>query len=507
MQNFINFAENQTIEDMKQISTSIFRNGLIGSALLLAATGVAATPSMQARFEVARLSESVIRKSSASFRKSVAPFREASAPVMRPSWERMFLYEDGDWTPMGKVTYTYDAEGREICSVLDEGAYVATCSTRYDEYGNRAETIQTVGSGEETINFARRTYEYDPVVHDYCVNRMGYDWGGDEWVPNYFCETNQVTRDEAGNITSIIKSLPYSATDKLVEAYKSVWGYDAATGQADTYAYYMNMTGSTPNWELYLDTEYRDIKWAQTNGQLTGELMDMIQGDNRFTQATVYYQDKPDGYVFIDYPEGQATGYKIRMTTNDPEEVGMTQALEEIIESGGEKRIIYTKTEYFDDETGEISSDFTYRMIEEVELDKYGNLVRDEIFEQYGGEEKELVAGQIVTNTYDEDSNLVTVVSKMYQYDEDTESGEYVEDMCIEYGDYINVAQSGVQGAIAGQGALCIKGAVVSGDGRLEVYAIDGRRMAETIGSVDLSKLPKGVYIVRGAAGVVKVRN
>lgn len=500
MQTFINFAKNQTTEDMKQISISIFRNGLIGSALLLAATGVAATPSMQARFEVSRTSESVIRKSPAFF-------REAPAPVMRPSWERMYLYEEGDWTPMGMVTYTYDAEGREICSVLDEGAYVATCVTSYDEYGNRAETVETVGAGDASINYARRTYEYDPVVHDYCVHRMGYDWGGDEWVPNYFCETNDITRDEAGNITSIVKSLPYSATDKLVEAYKSVWGYDAATGQADTYAYYMNMSGTTPNWTLYLDTEYRDIKWAQTNGQLAGELMDMIQGDNRFTQATVYYKDNPDGYVFIDYLEGPVTGYKIRMTTNDPEEVGMTQALEEILESSGEKRIIYTKTEYFDDETGEIFPDFTYRVIEEVQLDKYGNLVRDEIFEQYAGEEKELVAGQIVTNTYDDDFNLVTVVSKMYQYDEDTESGEYVEDMCIEYGDYIDVSLSGVQGVNADQGALCIKGAVVYGEGRLEVYAIDGRRMAETAGSVDLSKLPKGVYIVRGAEGAVKVRN
>ncbi|MDE5902688.1 MAG: hypothetical protein K2H21_05665 [Muribaculaceae bacterium] len=436
-----------------------------------------------------------------------APLRSEAAKIMRPSWERQYVNEYGEWTFMGEVQYEYDAKGNEIKSVLHEDNYVSTEISEYDEYGSRTLLVEMSGEGESARNSSKRTYEYDAVVHDYCIRRMGYDWSGSDWLPNYFCETNEITRNADGNITEILKSIPYSGGEDMVPAYHTVWGYDEASGEADSYAYYMNMTAATPTWKLYLDTEYRDIKWDRTDGQLTGELLYMLEGSNRLASATVYYQGEPDGYVFVTYPEDGSEGYLMLMTTNDPDEVGMSQEMKVSADADGGMTYVFTQTEYFDEETGEISTSPSYTLREEYAFDAKGNLTRDEIYEGVADEEPVLVSGQLIENTYDADGNLTEVLMRSFQYDDDTEEGEYVEELRIEYGDYVDAASAGICVAKRDVAALHMDGltAVAEGCG-IDVYSVDGSKVAGGEGAVSLKELPAGIYVVRAAGESLRVR-
>lgn len=429
-----------------------------------------------------------------------------SAPVMRPSWERQYVYEDGEWVYMGEVHYDYDARGAELRSVLYEDDFVSTEISEYDEYGNRTLLLDMEGEGEDTINSSKRTYEYDPIIHDYCIRRMGYDWDGSEWQSNYFCETNDITRNADGNITDIMKSIPYSGVNDMVEAYHTVWGYDETTGKADTYAYYMNMTADNPTWKLYLDTEYRDIKWDRTDGQLTDDLLAMIEGRNRLASATVYYDGEPDGYVFVTYPDDDRDGYLMLMTTNNPDEVGMSEELKVSINEDGVKTYVFTQSEYYDEESDEISSEPTYVMREEYAFDAAGNIVRNEMYEMLPDEELMLVSGQLFNNTYDADGNLIEVLMRSFQYDEDTDTGEYMDENRIEYGGYVDVT-AGMCVVKRDANTLRMNGltAVAEGCG-IDVFAVDGRRVAGGKNAVSLEELSSGIYVVRAAGEAIRIR-
>ena len=409
------------------------------------------------------------------------------APLMRPKWE-IYYYNDNGWTQIGRCDYEYDSNGQPVSFVLDDEGDLSTTIMEYDEYGQRTLLQTFKGTGENMVNESKRTYVYDPIAHNFCIERMGYDWSGSQWQTNYFCETNEVTRNAAGNITEILKSLPYS-TGKMVPAYHSVWGYDDPAGEAVSFRYYMNMTGEETSWILYDNTAYSDIKWDRTDGQLTGDLLDMIEGANRFSSVTVYYEDQPDGYIFVSYPEGDEPGYKLVMTTNDPDEIGMSEVLELL--DADVYTLKYTASEYFDPETGEISAEPTYQFTNITASDSHGNIIYSENYETLAGEEPELVSGEKYELTYDDDGNLKESLLSVYYYDD----GEYFEQSRTVYGDYIDV-KSGVDGVYA-QSGLLINGLEASADALIAVFSTDGRLVASADGRLDLSVLPCGMYIVR----------
>lgn len=165
----------------------------------------------------------------------------------------------------------------------------------------------------------------------------------------------------------------------------------------------------------------------------------MIEGRNRLASATVYYDGEPDGYVFVTYPDDDGDGYLMLMTTNNPDEVGMSEELKVSINEDGVKTYVFTQSEYYDEESDEISSEPTYVMREEYAFDAAGNIVRNEMYEMLPDEELMLVSGQLFNNTYDADGNLIEVLMRSFQYDEDTDTGEYMDENRIEYGGYVDV--------------------------------------------------------------------
>lgn len=192
---------------------------------------------------------------------------EAAAPLWRPSSQTDFMYDIDmeEWWEMGTVNFTYYNRGNCIEELMDEDGWLSKTVSTYNEFNQPLMILKTESEdGETWENSGKTTYVYDPVVHDFFTERVGYDWNDGDWTTNYTWETDIITRNDAGNITELVKSLPMF--DHLTPAYRSVWSY-GADGKANEYSYYVTYDGTI--WELDDDPSYKDIVWEKTNGQMT----------------------------------------------------------------------------------------------------------------------------------------------------------------------------------------------------------------------------------------------
>lgn len=421
-----------------------------------------------------------------------------NTPVWRHTTQTDYFYMDGEWIEIGSATYKYDSRGNQTEELLDEDGALQRTVTTYDSNDMPLTVTAMMNNGDDWENDSRRTYVYDPVVTDFYIERMGYDWTGTAWEANYYCETNAITRNADGNITEIVKSLPLGSD--MTPAYKSAWHYDPATGLADGYAYYMYDTyGSTPQWELYNNLSYSDIVWQNTDGQMVAnDITELVSGANRVKQYTIYYDGEVDGHFFAEYSPSSQTDFKASETFADPTVIGRTVQLETIDANGS---LRYTISEYFD-EDGEPTADPTYVSVETLTMDDHGNMVADEMTEDYG-DGPELVAGEKVDYTYDADGNITEMTTSIYDYDSD----EYVYDMRSTYGGYIDAGVASV--SADRQPAWSVNGTTVTSNiPGLTARDLRGVTVLHTAGTVlDLSALAPGVYIVTldGAATSIRI--
>lgn len=419
---------------------------------------------------------------------------EAATPVWRPVSQTDYMHDGEDWMLLGTVNFKYDGRGNCTEELVDEDGFLSKTVTTYDEFNQPLTKLETESEdGETWTNLSKTSFVYDTKVHDFFTERMGYDWDED-WVANYKCETNTITRNTNGNITEIVKSLPLGS--ELLPAYKSVWKY-GTDGKANEYYYYE--MGQNNEWELDDDLSYRDIKWEKTDGQMTifGDMLDLTEGNNLMKSAVVYYGNEPDGHYIVEYSNDMKNIF-IKETTNDINEIGSTILLE-VIDANGSARITYT--EYFDEE-GNIYTEPVYIGVQEGIMDEHGNLIMFTDKETVDGVE-ELVEGEKYNYTYDANGNATEVTSEQYDY----ETEEYFPMDRIVYGEYINVASSGIQGIqIAEDTVWTVRGdevtATANGLTGLSVYNLQGvcvKRVTTNAASatVSLADMAAGIYIVR----------
>ncbi len=424
--------------------------------------------------------------------------KEAATPLWLPTVEKEF-YDDNGWTQIAEARYEYDNKGNITRIRLDDSGSVFTTIFEYNDDNMPVLRVETAGEGSAERNTLKRTYEYDPIVKSYCVLRMGYSWAGNDWVADYACEKNIITRNEAGNITDIIKYLPLDS-ETFVPAYHTEWKYDDPDGQATGFAYYLNMSGEEDgDWKLYGDTDYRDIEWENFDGQPVGDFLEQIVGANRIKSARAYYEDVVDGYVFVEYPQDGAYGYLMKFTTNDPEEVGITRQVETIDANGS---VRYTLCEYFDDETEDIYDTPVYTYITTLIYNDHGDVESEQMTEQFGDSEPELVACEEYANTYDEDGHLVEMIQRTYDYEE----GEFFDARRVVYEGYVDVT-SGVASAVVAPAGLRLDNGVAVAEGDITAYAPDGRMVASAAGSLDASALGRGIWILRSGNETLKIVN
>ena len=120
-----------------------------------------------------------------------APARVQGSGVWRPASQTDYMYEEGEWMELGTTCFTYDAAGNplvELTQDIDDMRF--KIERTFDSYGYVTSMLQTLDEGDGWENEGKRTYVYDPVVHSYFTERMGYDWDNGQWVQNYLCERN-----------------------------------------------------------------------------------------------------------------------------------------------------------------------------------------------------------------------------------------------------------------------------------------------------------------------------
>ena len=177
---------------------------------------------------------------------------EGAAPLWRPASQTDYIWDDVEekWLELGTINFTYDANGNAIKEEGEADGVMSLTETEYNEFGMPVSVLSRVDEGDGWENDSKRTYVYDPVIHTFFTERLGFDWSDGEWTRNYTCETNEVTLNDQGNIIEIVKSLPYM--NDMMAAYKSVWNYDQTTGQANEFMYFCNYSGTPVEWELYV---------------------------------------------------------------------------------------------------------------------------------------------------------------------------------------------------------------------------------------------------------------
>lgn len=415
-------------------------------------------------------------------RKAIAK-TERAEKLWRPASQTEYMYDGEGWMLLGTTEFTYDNRGNAISTLSEDEDGTFKSVTEYDDNNMPVSIINTSDSGDGWENDSKRTYVYDPVLHDYFTERLGYDWNGTDWVRNYLCETNTITRNDKGGITEIVKSLPIF--DNLAPAYKAVWNYDEATGMANAFSYYVNTSGDmTPLWELNDDISYHNIVWAETDGQMTeASMYDFLSGKNRISSCEVRYMDETDGYFFVEYPADKPGEYFAKETYNDPTVIGATTRLE-ILDANGSYRI--TDCEYFD-EDGNPTTEPTYIGVQDFTIDEHGNLVLEERYETYEESVNELMSSTKYDYTYDENGNVKELVIAYYDFDAEG----YIPDSKIEYGEYTDVS--------AGVDNIAVDKAVSA-----TVYNLQGIPVLTGATAGDLDSLPAGIYIFNGKKHLVR---
>lgn len=416
--------------------------------------------------------------------KAVAKSATAPGQLMRPVSSTEYMADGEEWIELGRNTYTYDSRGNVIVQETDSEDGLFRVETQYNEYDKPVLVVSTISEDGETVNDSKRTYVYDPVVHDFFIERLGFSWTNDSWTRNYMCETNDITRNGDGNITEIVKSLPLG--NEMVPAYRSVWNYDPASGHANEFAHYTyDPSGAQPGWALHNNTAYRNIVWEETDGQMTANsIQELFQGANKVKSAEVYYNNRLDGHFIVEYSSENPGSYIAKETFADPTVIGIATAYD-ILDNNGSYRT--TRSEFFDPETGDPTDEPTYILVEEVMFDDHGNIKCEAATETFEGI-TEMIGGAQYENTYDADGNLKEVILNVYDY----ETQEYFPDMRYTYGDYTDVS-AGVDN--------------VSADASAEgftVYNLQGVLVLSAGDAASLSNLPAGLYIVNGKKQVIR---
>lgn len=396
--------------------------------------------------------------------------KAAPGQLWRPASATQYMFEDGEWLEMAVEEFEYDSRGNLIKATVNEDGFVNVIEDKYDDNNMLVERLEKEGEeGGELTNASKRVYVYDPIVKDYYIERMGYNWDDGEWIPNYFCENNKITRDDAGNILEIVKELPFM--DKMTPAYKSAWHYDSKTGKADEYYYYSNQNADAPQWELYDLVSYKNIEWDRTDGQMTDEITELLTGANRVKYADVYYNDALDGHIIVTY-SGE-NDYVFKNTLINPAEVAQEVIYETIDENGSFK---VTENIYLDDDYNLLEEPFA-TAVETVVIDAHGNMIEDTVEETYG-DEMPFVMGEKHEYEYDANGNPTQVTISVYDMDEEV----YIAESRTVYGEYIDAA---------GVGSI-----TVDGNEPVEYFNLQGVRVDNPAG---------GLYIRRQGSDVRKI--
>lgn len=408
-----------------------------------------------------------------AFERSVKAADSQSTAIWRHTKEEGYLYED-EWVFDSSYSdIKYDNKGNRISEIYtDWEGFESLYTYTNDENGQRtSQYCEVIDELNGNIPYSKGAYEWDPIVTDFCLLKQNWDYVSGSWSENATNYKRTVTRNEAGNVTSVVVSMYYLGSYEDIE--RTDIAYNETTGKAETYTFSrlsVNMNGELV-W--IVQQEVKELEWENTDGQLVREWQSFLQGNNRVKSGAVYYNGKLDGYQNVTYVEGK-TDF-VSEETDISGNVWVRTKYTTLDENGSYR--IDVDEFYWED--GEVAD--TYSYYDKVQYNDKGDAILHEYFEVIDGEES-LVSGEKNTYTYDTETGIILEAAT--DLCEDEEEG-YLPFFKIVYSDPVDASkQSGIENIAIDENAP------------VEYYNLQGVRV---------SNPENGIFIKKQAGKATKV--
>ncbi len=383
---------------------------LLALAAFLAMPSVEAqTTKKKAKFVGAAVTQTTQNDTKKTARRVPRLASQSATSIWKPRTEQVFECWDGEWMLSSTYTYTYNIKGLPVVTLEDMDGDLYRTTYTYNENGKK--TVELVESaisedgevGEFTPS-EKKVKEYDPIMKDLVVlnNEMVFDEVENDWVVQGNCFKRTITRDAANNVTGLTVAtwlLQTAPNGELVGDYSDIEKFEVtydADGKASTYSiYFLDYDYNTGTTFWGTPTEYKNIKWQNTNGQFRStDFTEYLVGDNRVASADVYEDGEQTGTITVTYKEGTRD---FTAVIEDAEGISKEVHMLETLDENGSYKESFV---YYEDMDGngkwENNPDEGIYEISSEEVianyDAQGNLVKEEYFMEMEGERESMGA-------------------------------------------------------------------------------------------------------------------
>lgn len=401
------------------------------STLIIAACALIAAGSDAMGARPAKPVKHSARVAAAFDKKSAVQRATEAATKWCSTTEKVYSWDNGRWTLEDTYKIQYNDQALPAVQTCTEAdGYISRTTYAYDANGMKTSEVTEVSEDEGASfrNSSKLERTYDSRITNFITLNKPYIWMNDAWQTSGNNYTQTLTRNADGNVTLMERAIffngEYDPTTRLAMTYgpdgkattiaESNLNYDYGTGQ-----YY---------WED--DQTYTDIVWDRTNGQITSN-EDLMGGANRVSSARII-DGEDEMNVTVTYNENG--GYSGTMTGTDGDDTFTSIITYTVLDNNGSFKAV-TDTHYYTD--GELYAYESYT--ETYKYDAYGLIIQESVEFSDGtySEFESIVEGTI---EYDPVHGYpLTCTVQNY----DTETGQMVNDIRMEFSDYVEAAGIG----------------------------------------------------------------
>lgn len=204
--------------------------------------------------------------------------------IWRPGTYVISTMNDNEWQNEERATGTYDSNGNATTIFTEKLMWTPESSTKrysyyvntFNSYGNPLAGVTSFGNDKKNLEEAYKyEYTYDEVVPDFVTSDISYFKIDGVWTKDYSSSKNDVTRDEKGRVTEVVKYLMNQKGEFITQEKDVItYGEDDKPSQVKVYRDYEdNATGEV---KLAEAIAYTDIVWKNCDNQiLNGHILVM----------------------------------------------------------------------------------------------------------------------------------------------------------------------------------------------------------------------------------------
>ena len=250
------------------------------------------------------------------------PEEKGDGAIWRPCTQVSSLMVDNEWQNEMRATITYDSNGNGTSYFTEflkrtpessEPRYQYDVRT-YNSYGNPLTGVTSFGNDKENLKEEDKIeYTYDEVVPDFITSTTYYTMTDGVWTKEQGSNKNDVTRDEKGRVTEVMKYRMNQKGEYITEEKDFItYGEDDKPSQIKVYQYYED--DATGELKLVRSTAYTDIVWKSCDNQILNDHI-LYQGANRILSAKIIVNDAEHSSVKVEYGPGENDYTVIEETT------------------------------------------------------------------------------------------------------------------------------------------------------------------------------------------------